>query len=57
MLELYLDQLNDLLLPPEIDPKSRRLELREDPHSGRISVLGVTTCQVANVNEALQIYR
>lgn len=55
MLELYLDQLHDLLLTPS--DKAKKLELREDPNTGMISVLNITTCRVNSINDAFSIYK
>jgi hypothetical protein len=54
MVELYLDQLHDLLAPQE---KGKKLELREDPSTGMIHILGVSKRRVDTVEDALEIYK
>jgi hypothetical protein len=53
MVELYLDQLHDLLAP---QGKAKKLELREDPSTGMIHILGVQKNRVDTVEDALAIY-
>lgn len=50
MVELYLDQLHDLLVSPNSKPK--KLELREDPATGLINILNVTTTPVMSIQDA-----
>jgi len=57
MLELYMDQLHDLLLTTNDSKTPKRLDLREDPATGMISVLNITTSKVSTINEAFQIYK
>ena len=59
MVELYLDQLNDLLAPTEYDnPGARKpkLDLREDPETGMMSIQNVQTLPVNSLQDANQIY-
>jgi len=44
MVELYLDQLHDLLILQNQKPK--KLELREDPATGMTNILNVTTTPI-----------
>ena len=37
--------------------KGKKLELREDPITGMINVLNVTTVRVNSIHEAFQIYK
>lgn len=47
MVELYLDKLQDLLFTDkESDRQRPKLELREDPDTGMITILNVTTLPV-----------
>jgi hypothetical protein len=55
MVELYLDQLHDLLVPPSV--KGKKLELREEPQSGIINILNVTTHKIELLEQANEIYR
>ena len=50
MVELYLDQLHDLLVSP--NGKAKKLELREDPSTGLINILNVTTRPVSSIEDA-----
>jgi len=57
MVELYLDKLQDLLFSEKESDRPRpKLDLREDPDTGMISILNVTTLQVQSIEEARQIY-
>jgi hypothetical protein len=55
MVELYLDKLQDLLIQDPTAPRPK-LELREDPDSGMINILNVTTLPVGSIEEARDIY-
>jgi hypothetical protein len=48
MVELYLDQLHDLLAPEpdEINQRKPKLDLREDPETGMMSIMNVQTLPV-----------
>ena len=48
MVELYLDQLHDLLAPDSDEPNQRKpkLDLREDPETGMMSIMNVQTLPV-----------
>jgi hypothetical protein len=46
MVELYLDKLQDLLVKDQPGIQRPKLELREDPDSGMIHILNVTTYPV-----------
>jgi hypothetical protein len=50
MVELYLDYLHDLLVSPNSKPK--KLELREDPATGLINILNITTSPVTTIEDA-----
>ena len=54
MVELYLDKLQDLLVKE--GAQRPKLELREDPDSGMIHILNVTTHPVQSLEEARDIY-
>ena len=47
MVELYLDQLHDLLVNP--NQKAKKLELREDPATGMINIQNVTTTPIQTI--------
>lgn len=54
MVELYLDQLHDLLLPSQTQ---RKLEIRDDPSTGMIFIQGVTQIKIDSIEEAFQTYQ
>ena len=56
MVELYLDKLQDLLVKDQPGTQRPKLELREDPDSGMIHILNVTTHPVNSIEEARDIY-
>jgi hypothetical protein len=53
MVELYLNQLNDLLLPKNMEPVA--LDIKESP-SGQIDIVGVTEREIKSVTEADKIF-
>lgn len=60
MVELYLDQLHDLLRLPEkndIHGKGVKLELREDPTTGLINVMNVSMHCIKSLEDANQVYK
>lgn len=57
MVELYMDRLNDLMFDDSGTTGKPKLEIREDPQTGLISILGVTTHPVTTLKEAFDIYQ
>jgi len=56
MVELYMDKLIDLM-PVESNAKPPKLEIREEPQTGLISILNVATHPVDNLAQAYGIYK
>ena len=57
-MELYLDQLHDLLYSPEtVSSDKPRLELREDPNTGMININNVQTCALTTIEDATEVYQ
>lgn len=57
IVELYLDQLHDLLYDAETQKADKpKLELREDPHTGMIQINNVQQCPINTLDEAQQVY-
>ena len=57
IVELYLDQLHDLLYSPETAATDKpRLELREDPNTGMININNVQTCALTSIEDATEVY-
>ena len=56
MVELYMDKLIDLM-PNNSGQKPPKLEIREDPTTGLVSILNVTMHTVNALKEAFDIYK
>ena len=57
IVELYLDQLHDLLYSPETSQSEKpKLELVKDPNTEMISINNVQMCQLQSLEDAKEVY-